>query len=194
MGLPAPGGGGGGSGALGPPWGTILAIGIVEIAMPRLGGLEATSALRHVWIRKLYPRIAAAERVTPSAPRSSLALSPSTVHRHARLRGAEQACTRRGAPLLPSTVTPWTTTAHRLLSAPLILAAPRAPRRNAHDARATTTFRTSAASGRTRRPSLRPSALAAPLRQLHLGVVDACYVVIRDAPCHVSNLLRSEYI
>ena len=97
MGLPALVGGGGGSGALGPPWGTILAIGIVEIAMPRLGGLEAPAALRHVWIRSsiLASRLAA-ERVTPSAPRSSLALSPSTVHRHARLRGAEQACTRRG--------------------------------------------------------------------------------------------------
>ena len=43
MGLPALVRGGGGFGALGPPWGTILAIGIVEIAMPRLGGLEATS-------------------------------------------------------------------------------------------------------------------------------------------------------
>ena len=62
--LPALARGGGGSGALGPSWGTILAIGIVEIAMPRLGGLEATSALRHVWIRKLYPRIAAVQSVT----------------------------------------------------------------------------------------------------------------------------------
>ena len=44
MGLPALVRGGGGFGALGPPWGTILAIGIVEIAMPRLGGLEAQAA------------------------------------------------------------------------------------------------------------------------------------------------------
>ena len=48
-----------------------------------------------------------------------------------------------------------TTTAHRLLSAPLILAAPRAPRRNAHDARATTTFLTRAASGRTNKQGLK---------------------------------------
>ena len=109
MGLPALVRGGGGFGALGPPWGTILAIGIVEIAMPRLGGLEAPAALRHVWIRKLYSRIAAAERVTSSAPRSGLRLCrrpPRHRHRLAScgLRGAEQACTRRGVLLfgLPS--------------------------------------------------------------------------------------------
>ena len=51
---------------LGPPWGTILAIGIVEIAMPRLGGLEATSLKMGLKKTELSFDIFSREKITSS--------------------------------------------------------------------------------------------------------------------------------